>query len=187
MTKTRTVSNLEEISALEKKVRAAIRKTVSALGGLIDNSKPFNLFYAMKFEPVGYDPLEPERPLNLIEQINQSFSYLVTLRGAAYLLRKHPTAVPFMLNFGTAPGPDIVSADRSVMAEAFAATRTDSNRKLRKDIEKMRARAAGHKYVFFYTHEAPPKAKDEGEVETVFVDISRSAARPAKKRKPRAR
>ena len=88
--------------------------------------------------------------LNLIEQVNQTFTALVSVRAVEYLFDHHPGACPFRVNLGTAPGSDIESLDRSVVAEVFAATSPSSNQKKKKDIAKAAAVPAKHRYVFFH-------------------------------------
>ena len=36
------------------------------------------------------NPLDPTRPLNLIEQVNQTFTALVSVRAVEYLFRSSP-------------------------------------------------------------------------------------------------
>ncbi len=105
----------------------------------------------MKFVEIAWHPLD-ERPLNLIEQVNQTWTYLVTLKALSFLFVRHPDAGGFQLNLGTEAGTDIVSLIPNVVAaEAFAAVRPKNNDKIRKDIKKLSlahpdARA---RYVFF--------------------------------------
>src|ERR1700740_3628219 len=62
---------------------------------------------ALKFEPFGR-PLEP-RDLNQIEQINQTWTYLVSFRALTFLFERHPEAGGFKLSLGTRSGTDIMS------------------------------------------------------------------------------
>jgi hypothetical protein len=103
----------------------------------------------MKFEELGFHPME-ERRLNLIEQVNQTFTYLVSLAAAEDLLTRHPGFAPLHLNLGTSPGYDLVSRSQDIVAEVFAAVRRTNNRKLAKDVIKVDRSEAQHKYVFFH-------------------------------------
>ncbi|HSE87625.1 MAG TPA: hypothetical protein VLJ79_15485, partial [Candidatus Binatia bacterium] len=103
----------------------------------------------MKFHEVGYHPIE-DRRLNLIEQVNQTFTYVVSLAAAEYILKRHPGSGPISLNLGTASGSDLESASQSVAAEVFASVRRTNNRKLDKDVAKVAKSSAAHKYVFYY-------------------------------------
>ncbi len=103
----------------------------------------------MKFTNIGCDPLDAERPLNLIEQINQTFTYLASAKAVEHLVRLHPTLAPFTLRLGTSPGSDIESRCGSVAAEVFAAVNVSNNRKLMKDRAKVSRVSAQFRYVFF--------------------------------------
>jgi hypothetical protein len=105
----------------------------------------------MKFETVGYHPIDG-RPLNLVEQINQTWTYFAALAAAKQLLALHPEGGGFRL----APGAyaseelDIMSGvDGLVGAETFAAVAPQNNNKLAKDLAKLAARTEQHRYVFF--------------------------------------
>jgi hypothetical protein len=47
----------------------------------------------------------------LVEQLNQSFTYLASIAATAWLFEHHPENAPYILNLGTAPGSDIMSQD----------------------------------------------------------------------------
>lgn len=108
-----------------------------------------SVFYKVKFEQIGVDPLCPKRLLNFIEQVNQSFTYLASFRAAQILMKRHPLLRPLTLNLGTSAGSDIVSADGELAAEVFASVRLKNNGKLKKDIQKVTETPASLKYVFF--------------------------------------
>lgn len=108
------------------------------------------LLQKMKFEEFGFDPLNPERNLNLIEQINQTFTYLSSFKAVELLFDWYPDLSKLSLNLGTASGTDIESPEYDgIAAEIFSATRPNSNNKLNKDIDKVSSVNAKHKYVFF--------------------------------------
>ena len=90
-----------------------------------------------------------DRPKNLIEQINQTFTYLASVRTACWLLEDHPEAGSLRLNLGTVAGSDIESLDGLVAAETFASVNPRNDDKLKDDIVKVSATAAIHKYVFY--------------------------------------
>lgn len=109
------------------------------------------LLRAMKFEQIGIHPIYGN-PLNLIEQVNQTFSYLVAIEAARFLLDRHPHAGGFKL----APGAhaalecDVMSIKLGVVAaETFAAVLRTNNRKMVNDIRKLGPSPAMHRYVFF--------------------------------------
>lgn len=105
----------------------------------------------MKFEAVGFHP-SMGHPINLIEQLNQTWTYAVALAAAGKLLDLHPEAEGFQV----APGAhmaiplDIMSMSKGLVgAETFAAVDPRNNRKLQKDLAKMVLRPERHRYVFF--------------------------------------
>jgi hypothetical protein len=98
---------------------------------------------------VGYDPLTGE-PLNIVEQLNQTFTILVSLHAIERLIELHPEAGGFRLALGTRSGRDIESVrPNHVAAEAFSATRPTSNQKLTKDLTRLATDTALRRYVFF--------------------------------------
>lgn len=110
---------------------------------------PIELLKSLRFKSVGYDPLTGE-PLNVVEQLNQTFTILVTLGAVERLIELHPDAGGFRLALGTSSGRDIESvAPGMVAAEVFSATHPNSNQKLKKDLECLSDDPARHRYVFF--------------------------------------
>ena len=104
----------------------------------------------MKFDRIGCDPLDSKRDLNLVEQINQTFTYLASFLAAEYLIKQYPNAGPLTLNLGTSKGLDIESSGcGGIGAEVFAAVHPRNNNKLLIDCGKISKRLIAHKYVFF--------------------------------------
>lgn len=145
--KTREVGSHEELKPLAEHISSSAERAVRNLEALCRDEDPVTVLKRIKFETVGFDPLG-ERKLNLIEQVNQTFTYLASLKAAAYLLEKHPVHAPYKLNLGTVSGSDVESRDGKVAAEVFAAVAPTNNRKLAKDLEKVAATRAKHRYVF---------------------------------------
>jgi hypothetical protein len=103
---------------------------------------PLDFLRRIKFEMVGFHPVDG-RALNVVEQINQTWTYVVALAATRHLLDLHPDAGGYRLAPGaTASLPlDIMSqADGLVGAETFAAVDPRNNTKLAKDLTKMAAR-----------------------------------------------
>lgn len=142
------IHSTRELDELENQVIAAAKRTVDALRTLLSEAEPLHAFSQMKFEPSGFHPTD-DRSLNLIEQINQTFTYLASVHATRWLFRHHPDSAPFRLNLGTAGGTDIESTDGSIAAETFASVNPKNNRKLDADIDKVGRTSAGHKYVFY--------------------------------------
>ncbi len=82
-----------------------------------------------------------------IEQINQTFTYLVCLAAVEIFQSMYPTHI-FTVNFGTESGYNAVSGDGSIICECFAATAPDSNKKLKLDAYKVyENKTAAFRYV----------------------------------------
>ncbi|SFJ57108.1 hypothetical protein [Aerobium aerolatum] len=99
-----------------------------------------------------------DHALNVIEQINQTFTYAVALAAARELLARHPEAGGFVLAPGAhmAQPLDIMSeVDGLVGAETFAAVSPTNNRKLAGDLQKLADRPELHRYVFFASPRFP--------------------------------
>ncbi|NRP45936.1 hypothetical protein XMV225_003126 [Aliiroseovarius sp. xm-v-225] len=151
-----TVRNEEEVDKLLETLEENTSHARQVLRELPDD--PFLALASIKFEPIGTHPIE-RRPLNFVEQINQTFTYLVALRATRLLLRWHPEAGGFRL----APGAhaprgtlDIESEVPGLVgAETFAAVRPENNRKLANDIDKLEARSEEHRYAFFMSPRYP--------------------------------
>jgi hypothetical protein len=146
--KRRTIRCEEDIVQVERLVRSAAEATSSAVRDLLGRLNAVDAMAAMKFEAIGHNPLSDDR-WNIVEQLNQMFTYLATCEALRYLFRVHPEAAPYVINLGTSAGSDIIAHDGSVAAEVFAATHPASNDKLRKDAAKVFLIPAKHRYVFY--------------------------------------
>jgi hypothetical protein len=144
----------EEVEARIQMVLAACGQSVAKVVELASELEPIDWFYAIKFKKIGRDGLF-DRKQNVIEQVNQTFTYLVTLQGIKELLSRHPESRPYWVNLGARRGPDILSEDGAVIAEAFAAVRPTNNRKLLIDLQRCSNHPAHHKYVFFFSPGIP--------------------------------
>lgn len=144
---------LNNISEADKYINLLSNSAHGAKIKLVELSKAHDglqLLKEIKFNKIGYDPLNSQRNLNLIEQVNQTFTYLSSFRAVKILFQIHPEAKEFILNLGTSSGSDIESRScGGIAAEVFSATSPSSNNKLNKDIKKVIATGANHKYVFF--------------------------------------
>ena len=141
------IHSAAEADLYEQRVLAAANTVVEQLrqapGAGID------VLRRIKFEECGRHPLD-DRPLNLIEQVNQTFTYLASLQATKQLILLHPNAGGFRLNLGPEAGSDVEDPPGLlVAAEVFAAVDPQNNRKLAKDLSKVSGTAAQHKYVFF--------------------------------------
>ena len=145
-----TFSSPKEVETQIQRVVEACEQSVKKVVDLALSKEPLGWFYDVKFKEIGLDGLF-HRPQNLVEQINQTFTYLVTFQGIKYLLSHHPESGPYKANPGARKNPDIISQDGMVMAEAFAAVHPTNNRKLLNDLERCSQHQARYKYVFFHS------------------------------------
>jgi hypothetical protein len=146
-----------EIRAAAESARLAVSKCAAGDG--------LEMLRCMKFQQIGFEPLAGRVPLNLVEQINQTFTCLVSFAAARELFLLHPPVQELSMNIGNANGPDIsgqfvdAGLTKQLSCEVFAAVDPDNNRKLSKDISRVRGSAADVKYVFFF---APTHSKRIG-------------------------
>lgn len=164
---------LTDESQIEMYIESLVDAANEAQMRLMDiagNHDGLMLLEKMKFEQVGCDPLEPERSLNLIEQVNQTFTYLASFKAAELLFAWHNELRYLNLNLGTKGGSDIESSDcDGIAAEIFAATSPASNSKLSKDVKKVRETDAHHQYVFFLCPGVSPGRYKQNVEESVTV------------------
>ena len=124
-------------------------RSVVSFDRSLASGSALELLTALRFQTVWYDPLTGEA-LNVIEQLNQTFTILVSLRAVERLIEMHPEANGFRLGLATSSGRDIESVEPDlVAAEVLSATHPSSNQKLRKDIARLTSDTARHRYVFF--------------------------------------
>ncbi len=140
-------SNIEDY---RETLRGSAEETHIRLAKLADDTTPLEFLYRLKFEAVGCDPLDASRELNLIEQLNQCFTYFASFNAAELLFANHSRIGTLTLNLGTKSGWDIESGDDGgLVAEVFAAVTPKNNGKLAKDIKKVSGAGAQHRYVLF--------------------------------------
>jgi hypothetical protein len=149
VTKDIVIRTAVEADNLMEMVRASAARAQQWMAS--QSGDPLDLLRRMKFDPIGFHPLE-DRPLNLIEQINQTWTFAVAIAAARQLLNLHPDVSGFRL----APGAhaslelDIMSEEAGyVGAETFAAVNPRNNGKLAADLVKLASRMERYKYVFF--------------------------------------
>jgi hypothetical protein len=141
------IRSVRDAEALYANVLSGAERTAAWLRNF--TGSPLELLRALRFQTVGHDPLSGE-PLNVVEQLNQTFTILVSLRAVERLIQMHPEANGFRLALATSSGRDIESVEPGlVAAEVFSATHPGSNQKLRKDVERLASDTARHRYVFF--------------------------------------
>lgn len=172
------VHTATDIDPLLDRLRAAATRTVQALAHLTASEPDgIEVLRRIKFTEMAWHPID-DRPLNLVEQVNQTWTYLVTLKALLFLFERHPEAGGFRLNLGTEGGTDIVSVvPNLVAAEVFAAVHPANNRKLVKDRQKLVRECpdAQTRYVFFaapgFRHERQIKLEAGDGIEVWGIDV----------------
>lgn len=163
-----------EADALAERVRASATQLQTWMARF--SGEGIALLRALKFEPVGVHPIDGH-PLNAIEQVNQSWTYLATLSAVRVLIDLHPDAGGFTIAPGAhaAQPLDVMSrVEGLVGAETFAAVHPGNNRKLAKDLAKLADRTETCRYVFFASPAFPGTTRqpqlERGGVQVWSVD-----------------
>jgi hypothetical protein len=143
------LKNEEQVNEYMELIRNSANEAQIRLMEVSERENNIGFLERIKFDQIGFDPLDASRNLNLIEQVNQTFTYLASLGAARVLFANHEGIEALKLNLGTSPGPDLESSDGKIVAEVFAATRPSSNDKLNRDIKRAKSFSARYKYVFF--------------------------------------
>lgn len=150
-----TLRTQEDIELHRSKIRKSIESSRDKINLQIKNYNSLDLFHAMKFEEFGCDPLDKSKAWNLVEQINQTFTYLVSMKAAEVIFLECKSVESIECNLGTSSGNDLIGRDKNggilVAAEVFSAVKTKNNGKLRKDVLKVMESKVRHMYVFFST------------------------------------
>lgn len=101
MSKQIVVRSIDEIEPLLDQVRKAAERTAKALAELpTAGLDGIEILRRLKFTEMAWHPIELEQPLNLIEQVNQTWTVLVSLKALPLLFDLHGDAGGFRLNLG---------------------------------------------------------------------------------------
>ncbi len=87
-----TIRSANDADRLMTRIRASaagVHDWVAAQAG-----DPLEMLRQMKFDPVGFYPVE-DRPLNPVEQVNQTWTFAVAVAAARQLLLLHPNVGVF--------------------------------------------------------------------------------------------
>ncbi len=138
--------DIKQVKVYREKI---VNATIKHMDELLQSGKSIDFLRKIKFEQCGYDPLF-DHQTNFIEQVNQTFTYLVCIAAVEYLMIKYPTQ-RFNVNFGTEAGHDVESENGNIICECFAATNPKSNQKLKLDVQKVsESELALKKYIIFF-------------------------------------
>jgi hypothetical protein len=170
-----TVQTVDDADRLMEQVRTSAVKVQNWTAA--QSSDPLDMLRSMKFKAVGFHPIKGHA-LNLVEQINQTWTFVAAIAAVRQLLKLHPDAGGFRL----APGAhaclalDIMSeVEGLVGAETFAAVTPGNNGKLEGDLCKLAARPEKHRYVFFMSPGYPGNKRQQqlerDDVQVWSVDV----------------
>lgn len=151
MTQSIIVQSIDELSIYKYRIKNNLDKSMEQLREVLASDNSLKVFQILKFEKCAIEPLSGNAE-NLIEVINQSMTYMVSVMAVEYLFKIHPDS-SFVINWGNIPGYDIESEDGTIICECFAATSYRSNGKLFADLKKLNKSSAKYKYEFFYDKE----------------------------------
>ena len=168
----KTVKNPDDIENLRDRVRKAAVRTRRELATIPD--EPMEALHLLKLAEFGYDPLKGGRRLNLIEQLNQTFTNMATLAAAQRLLKRFPKCRErgLSLRLGTSRGRDIESiGNKLVEAEVFAAVRPSNNSKLSRDIDNLLQTKADNRFVFLYCPAGEPSKRCVEKAKNAKIEI----------------
>ena len=147
-----TISDISEVQERIDNVYASMELTRDALLNELMNNSAVEAFKEIKFGKIAIDPFR-EVNINFIEMLNQSFSNTVVLKGVEHLMNKYK-GMAFDINLGALNGPDILSDDRTVIAECFSVVSAFNNQKIKTDSDKLMKEDKGkEKYIFFFAEE----------------------------------
>jgi len=152
MTERVLINSIEELESYKKTIVNNLKESVEAIRTVINSRDALETFQSFKFDKIAVEPLTG-KPENLIEVINQSQTYLISIMAVEYLYKIY-SHQSFMINWGNIPGYDIESVDGTIIAECFAATSYKSNGKLTADLKRLQNNTTAlYKYEFFYDKE----------------------------------
>lgn len=164
-----TVSTSDDLYRAWGRAVASAQSTQQALVAKLSGGDLRVISHALKFEQIAFDPINPNRPLNLIEHINQLFTVLVSFAAAHHLTSTYTGIGPITLNIGARAGYDIEAQKGAIRGECFAAVDPNNNRKLQKDIQRLREATADIKFLYYYSPKGSSITLPPGEGVTIVA------------------
>ncbi|SRR6266566_5259978 len=142
-----TIHTVAEAETIFAQVVDSAARTAAWLRSF--DAEPMALLKALRFEMVGHNPLTGD-PLNVVEQLNQTFTILVTLRAIERLIELHPEAGGFRLALGTSSGRTSKTLYRPwLLPRSSLPHIRRATRMLKNDLARLAGDPARHRYVFF--------------------------------------
>ena len=90
------IVNRKNLNSLIEQLEVSAAKTQSSIKKLASGKYAMSFLFECKFNQSGFHPLDSSIKLNLIEQLNQTFTYLASFKGAEYIFLHHKK-VNFMI------------------------------------------------------------------------------------------
>ena len=136
----------------------------------MSGTDPLEVLHTLKFDAPGYHPVNGQS-LNLVEQLNQTFTVLASLAAARRMLECRPKC-GLCLHLAEEGGRDIHSITEGVVeAEVFASVHPRNNNKLKEDLDRLAESKSTHRYVFFYSPSYTPGRKPNLERDNLKVEV----------------
>ena len=107
MTESITVHSISELNIYKDKIVSNLNKCVNQLREILAHNYSLEIFQVLKFEKCVTEPLSGNDE-NLIEVINQSMTYGVSIMAVEYLYKIYSDQT-FIINWGNIAGYDIQS------------------------------------------------------------------------------
>jgi len=149
MKRTIEITSINHANDLLERIDVSATEAKAKISELLKCENAHEFMYSMKFYETGRDPLE-DRDLNIIEQLNQQFTYITSLVAVKLLFKDYPELSPFTVNLGTASGFDIESNNGVLKSEVFSSANPRNNNKLRKDVKRLFESDGEIKIVFYH-------------------------------------
>lgn len=144
-----------DLQPLEDQIQKIASVTVNKLADFLAsevNHNALRVLAELRFSKTGTDPLISDSPLNLVEQLNQAFTVLTSIRAAKHMFATMKIS-RITMNLGPHKGTDLEAFNDQdqiiAVAEVFAAVKPSSNNKLRDDIERVRVCNTTSRSVYF--------------------------------------
>ena len=92
------IHSLSETKREMAKIKKAAQEAIEALRRILSaENDPIQILKQMKFEKIGRSPFKPDDSLNIIEQVNETFTALTTFMAVEKLYELHPDRLLFRL------------------------------------------------------------------------------------------
>lgn len=173
------IRNVSQITKLERSAHKAANATLRQVRQEVRGFRRGTEFlWCAKFDRTRTSACEKDRKLTVLEQANQTMTWLAGLCAVRVLLKLHPEAKRFEVCYPTEKGFDIVGKGVRVRAEVFATKDTSVRPRLRKVCARLCEKSPRTRnYIFFCspryakTHRQKGLERDRTKVWSVEVKV----------------